>query len=237
MAIEDTVPSPTKIGTVFPVQVAVNYPKAVGSIAKFSDIQVYTVADIWRMVEFDLKNAGVSVVPFDQFAFFLREILNDYSEKVGEFQIALCFEGGGSLFRIPSIRDIVTLDVNGYGATKASEDIMTKCRATGTTLRTNEFYYSLNGNLLSVYPALGDSDIITIFAITFAEDFNEESSGGIILPVDNFALYHGVRWKCRELYGKDYLGAMRTYLLKRNERKSRVERQLYPSQLRSPNIL
>ena len=239
MATGDIVPSPTEIGIVFPSQVGVDYVREVGSTDKFSDIQPYTIDKIYGMIRVDLENVGVSSerVSFDWFAFFLREILNDYSEKVGEFQIAMVFEGGGGIFKIPGMRGIVALDVNSYGATEASEDVMTRCRAAGTTLRSNEFYYSLNGNLLSIYPALGSGDTITILASVFAEDFSGDSADKIILHSDFSALFHGIRWKCRESHGKDYMEAKQTYLMKRAERKSRVEHQLYPSQLKPADVL
>lgn len=239
MAVDDTIPSWEEIGIVFPATVGVDYAKAVGETSKFSDIQNYTIDKIYGMLRADLENVGVSPerISFNWFAFFLREILNDYSAHVGEFQIAMRFSDGGGVFRIPGLRGIVSLGVNGYGATAVSEQGMTATRAAEATLRTNEFYYSLNGNLLSVYPALGSGDTITILASVFAEDFSEDSADKIVLHGDYSTLFHGCRWKCRETHGKDYLEAKQTYLMKRAERKSYVEEQLYPSQLRPDSFL
>lgn len=237
MALEDTIPQEAE--PLFPATVHVDYAREVGSTDKFPDMQPYTVDKIYGMVRVDLENVGVSSerISFDWFAVFLREILNDYSEHVGEFQVAMRFKSGGGSFKIPGLSGIVSLDVNGYGATAISEQGMTAHLAAETTLRGNEFLYSLNGNLLSVYPALGSSDTITILASVFAEDFSEDSADKIILHGDFSALYHGVRWKCRESHGKDYLEAKQTYLTKRAERKSRVERQLYPGQLKPDSFL
>lgn len=239
MALEDIIPSPAAIGVVFPATVGVDYARDVGETSKLPDVQNYTIDKIYGMVRVDLENVGVSPerISFDWFAFFLREILNDYSGHVGEFQIAMRFSDGGGVFRIPGLNGIISLDVNGYGATEVSEQVMTAHRAAGATPCGDEFLYSLNGNLLSVYPALGSSDTITILATVFAEDFSEDSSDKIILHGDFSTLFHGIRWKCRESHGKDYMEAKQTYFTKRAERKSRIERQLYPSQLRPDPFL
>jgi len=239
MATEDIIPSLTDIGAVFPSAVHVDYAKEIGSTDKFPDQQPYTIAQIYGMVRADLENAGVSPqrIPFPLFLFIFRQILNDYSGKVEEFQFAVQFTGGGGVFKIPSMNRIIKLDVNGYGATVVSEKDMTTHRAAGTTLRRNEFYYSVNGNLLSIYPAVGTGDTVTVFASLFAEDFDEDSADAIVPPADGFILYDGIRWKLRESHGKDFLPAMSAYRMALAERKSRVERQLYPSQFRSPRIL
>lgn len=239
MATQDIYPSLTEIGVVFPSSVRVDYAKEVGSTDKFPDLQPYTIAEIYGMIRDDLVGIGVSpeLVSFPWFLFHFRHILNDYSAKVEEFQFAVQFTGGGGVFKIPSMNRIIKLDVNGYGATAASERNMVAHRAKADTLRTNEFLYSVNGNLLSIYPAVGDSDTVTILASVFAEDFDEDSADAIVPQADGFILFEGVRWKCREARGKDYVEAKLSYIQALGERKSRVERQLYSSQLRSPSIL
>lgn len=239
MATEDIYPQLTEIGNVFPATYRVDYVREIGLTTKMPDLQVYTIAQIYGMVRDDLIGLGVSpeLVTFQWFLFHFRHILNDYSAKVEEFQFAVQFTGGGGTFKIPSMNRIIKLDVNGYGATAASEKGMTAYRAAGETLRTNEFIYSVNGNLLNIYPAIGDADTVTILASVFAEDFDDDSADAIVPQADGFILYEGVRWKCREARGKDYLEAKISYIQALNERKSRIERQLYPSQLRSPSIL
>lgn len=239
MATEDIVPSPTVIGTVFPSQVGVDYVQDVGSTDKFPDQQVYTIAEIYGMIRDDLIVAGVSpeLISFPGFLFFLRDIMNDYSGKVEEFQLALALTGGGNLFKIPNMNRIIALDVNGYGATLVSEKTMTEYRASSSSTANSQWLYSLNGNLLSLYPAIGTNDTISILASVFIEGFDEDSADSIVLQADGFALYDGVRWKCREKYGKDYREAKQNYFVRVAERKSRVERQLYPSQLKPAQIL
>ncbi|GAH15515.1 unnamed protein product, partial [marine sediment metagenome] len=84
MAYEDSYPSLTTQGVVFPATVRVDYVKEVGSTEKFPDVQPYTIDKIYGMVRADLENVGVSPerISFPWFIFFFREILNDYSGKV-----------------------------------------------------------------------------------------------------------------------------------------------------------
>jgi len=239
MATEDIYPSLTTIGTVFPSTVRVDYAKQVGSTDKFPDQQVYTIAEIYGMIRADLEDAGVSPerISFPRFLFYFRQILNDYSRKVEEFQFAVQFTGGGGVFKIPAMNSIISLDVNGYGATAISEQGMNQYRAAESSTLASQWLYSVNGDLLSIYPAIGSSDTVTIFASVFAEGFDEDSADAILPQADGFILFDGVRWKCRESHGKDYREAQRAYTTALAERKSWVEHQLYPSQMKPADIL
>lgn len=231
MAVDPT--TPQEASPIVPATVHVDYTKQVASTDKFADIQNYTVDKIYGMLRTDLENVGVSPerISFSWFAFFLREILNDYSRHVGEFQIAMRFESGGAAFKIPGLSGIISLNVNGYPGTQIGEGLITDYRAGDESTSSDEWYYSLNGNLLGVYPALGSGDIITLLASVFAEDFSEDSADKIILHGDFSALFHGIRWKCRESHGKDYMEAKQTYLTKRGEQQSHVEGQMFSSQI------
>lgn len=231
-------PDPVDVGIIFPRTTGVSHG-IVGEIVKFPDPQVYTIFELYRMVEVALVNVGVlrNIIAFKWFLVFFRHILNDYSFRVGEFQRALRYEGGGGIFSIPSLRDIIFVGVNGYKATRVSEQIITDYRNAEVTLGSNSWMYSQNGIVMNVYPEIGTSDNIVIYASILAADINEDAASTIIPQGDGFTLFEGTLWKCLEQHQKPFLHMKDNYERSCVERRSRVERQLYPSQLNPDSFL
>lgn len=229
MAVEPITPAEQLV----PAQPHVDYAKAVGRREKFPDTQSYTIWQIYGMVESALKVAGVpaAVISFPWFIYFFREAINHYSAEVCEFQRMLRHEGGGAVFKIPHLRDIIVVDVNGYNATRVAEQTMISYRAAGEVLSSSTRLYSVNGNLLSVYPDVESDDTITIFAAVYAEDFNEDAANTIIPLADGFALYHGTLYRCLENQQKQFMHEKEEYLSLIASRKSRVARQITPSRV------
>lgn len=235
----DVYPVPTDAGIVFPAQANADYVRDVGEIEKFPDSQGYTIEQIYRLVLVNLEDNGIPAerMPPARFLFFFRQILNDYSFRVGEFQRALRYTGGGGIFRIPSLRKIIFVGVNGYGTVNVSERTIIDYRHAERSLSSNTWFYSQNGNLLNLYPAIGDSDTITILASVLADAFNEDSIDTIMPQGDGYTLFEGVLWKCLEQHGKPFLHMKGNYERSCVERRSRVDHQIYPSQLRPPALL
>lgn len=229
-------PDPTDYGIVFPATTSVSHSEEMAKLTKFPDPQVYTIYQLYKMVEDNLVNVGVQKnrIALKQFLFFFRHILNDYSFRCGEFQRALRYEGGGGIFKIPSLREIIFVGVNGYTASRVSEQQIIGFRNAEYDLGSGCWIYSWNGNMMNVYPEIGDSDNIVIYASILAVDFNEDAVGTIIPQGDGYTLFEGTLWKCLEQHGKPFENMKENYLRSCVERKSRVERQIYPSQLMSP---
>ncbi len=234
MAMADIVPSWDQTGVVFPITPAVDYAKEVASVYKFPDKQCYTIMQIYGMVKTALTSAGVSAnkISWQWFLFFFREMLNDYSSHVGELQRAFHYTGGGAVFKIENLRDVLTLYVNNYPAGKVAESILISYRAAESSVLNDAYIYSLNGNMISVYPAIESSDEIVIYTSMMADDINDAAGKWIIPPADGYTLYHGILWKCLEAHQKPFAHEMNNYMTKRVERKSLVENRMYPSQLR-----
>jgi len=230
MAMEDITPG--VVQSVFPYQRNVAYSD-IAKTTQIAKIRGYTFKQIYGMIRTALVSAGVSPdsISWEFVLFFMREILNDYSGKVGEFLRGLEFEGGGAVFRIPALRKIYYVAVNGYAAAPVAESVMTDFRATGSSLSDTEttYLYSYVGTILNVYPAIGDGDTIVILASLYAEDINDDAADTIVPQIDVEALYHGTLWKCLENQQKPFAQEQMEYIRLRDERASEVAGQVTPS--------